>query len=430
MERRYLTVTALNRYLKFKFDNDSELKSVLLKAEISNLKKHSSGHFYFTLKDQTSEISAIMFSSNAQRILFSPQEGQKVIVEGYVSIYEARGNYQIYVNKMSEDGIGDLYLAYEQLKSKLDQLGFFDAKHKKSIPVFPKAIGVITSPTGAAVRDIIHIINSRYPLAKIIVYPALVQGIGAKESIVNQINQANQDLLVDTIIVGRGGGSIEDLWAFNEEIVAKAIFYSMIPIISAVGHETDFTISDFVADRRAATPSQAAEIAVPDKKALLTLIDDRIKKASTLLSLDHVTKKNQLRKIMSSYVVTNPQRLFQQKIVSLDYLKERLNQSSPERFVNQKKIDVTRLFERLQKGYFDYIQITETDLIHKLEKLELSNPLSIMKKGFSVVRQKDMILTSIKSLKISDTIDVILPDGEISAEIKSIKKGNSLWKKN
>ncbi|MBN2604381.1 MAG: exodeoxyribonuclease VII large subunit, partial [Bacilli bacterium] len=271
-EKKHLSVYALTKYLKYKFDNDAHLKNVLLKGEISNFKAHSRGHFYFTLKDEKAQISAIMFAGNAGKVQFRPEDGMSVLVEGSVSVYEASGNYQIYVNKMSVDGLGNLFVAYEQLKKKLEGEGLFDQRHKKQIPRFPKAIGVLTSPTGAAVKDIIHIVNRRFPLANIIVYPTLVQGEYAKDSIVEQLKKVNDDNLVDVIILGRGGGGIEDLWPFNEEIVAYEIFKSKIPVISSVGHETDFTISDFVSDLRAPTPSGGAELAVPDQLELIQYI--------------------------------------------------------------------------------------------------------------------------------------------------------------
>ncbi|MCK4552450.1 MAG: exodeoxyribonuclease VII large subunit, partial [Tenericutes bacterium] len=280
MERKYLTITALNRYLKYKFDNDQNLQKILIKAEISNFKHHSRGHMYLTLKDDKAQISAVIFASNTKSLNFKPKDGDKVIVEGHISVYEPYGTYQVYIRKMDLDGIGDLYLAYELLKEKLEKLGLFEIEHKQPLPKYPKSIGVVTSPTGAAVKDIINVLSLRYPLARIIIYPALVQGINSKKSISDQINQANRDNLVDVLIIGRGGGSIEDLWPFNEEVVARSIYASKIPIVSAVGHETDFTISDFVSDVRASTPSHADELCVPNKIDILETInnsEDRLK---------------------------------------------------------------------------------------------------------------------------------------------------------
>lgn len=247
MKDKYITVIQLTKYLKYKIDNDPNLDQVFLKGEISNFKAHSRGHFYFTLKDEESRINAVMFASAASKIKFMPQDGMKVLVTGKVSIYPANGGYQIYVSEMLEDGVGNLYIAYEQLKKKLEDEGLFAAQHKKKIPRIPEKIGVITAPTGAAIRDIISTIKRRWPLSEIILFPALVQGEMAKDDIVRQIKRA-EEYNLDTLIVGRGGGSIEDLWAFNEEVVARAIYECSIPVISAVGHEIDFTIADFVAD--------------------------------------------------------------------------------------------------------------------------------------------------------------------------------------
>ena len=263
MEERYLTVTALTKYIKYKFDHDYNLEEVLLEGEISNFRHNSRGHFYFTLKDENASISVIMFSSFAKTVKFEPKDGMKVFVKGNVSVYEPQGTYRLNVKEMKSDGVGDLYLAFQQLKSQLEKEGLFDPKYKKKLPMFPNTVGVITSPTGAAIRDIINTIGRRYPLTRVVLYPAIVQGDGAKDDIVKQIKLANEQNICDVLIVGRGGGSIEDLWAFNERIVAQAIFDSNIPIISAVGHEIDFTIADFVADMRAATPTAGAEIATP-----------------------------------------------------------------------------------------------------------------------------------------------------------------------
>jgi exodeoxyribonuclease VII large subunit len=269
---KYFTITALNKAIKNMFEREPALNKIYLKGEISNFKHHSRGHFYFTLKDDTSRLAAVMFQSFASKINFEPEDGMKVLVCGRVSVYEATGSYQIYVEQMEQDGQGNLFLELEKLKKKLSQEGLFDQEHKRPIPRFPKRIGIVTAPTGAAIRDILSTIKRRYPLCETILFPALVQGEGAKESIVKQLTTA-QDFELDLIICGRGGGSIEDLWAFNEEIVARAIYNSKIPIISAVGHEIDWTIADFVADLRAPTPTGAAEMAVPNLVDLNTLIN-------------------------------------------------------------------------------------------------------------------------------------------------------------
>ncbi len=425
MERQYLTVTALNRYLKFKFDNDTNLQNVLIKAEISNFKRHSRGHLYFTLKDDQSQISAVMFFNNASKLVFQPKDGSKVIVEGYVSTYEAQGTYQVYVTKMSEAGIGDLYQAYEMLKSKLEKAGLFKDEHKKPLPKFPKSIGVITSPTGAAVRDIIHIINRRYPLASIIIYPALVQGNEAKQSITNQIKKANEDRLVDVLIVGRGGGSIEDLWAFNEEIVCQAIFDSSIPIVSAIGHETDFTIADFVSDKRAPTPSGAAEIVVPDQKDLLHTISRSRTRIISLTERQLHRKLEFLNKLESSTVFIRPKRLIENYELRFSSIYDRLQQQKPNQMLLALK-DKVLGYQNTLKIQTDSIYKTHLNrLIGLIEKLELVNPLSIMRKGYAIVKKDDLLVKSTNDVLIDDLLKLFVADGSIDCKVLKIGKDES-----
>ena len=276
MEDKYLTVTQLTKYIKYKIDNDTHLMNVFLKGEISNFKAHTRGHMYFTIKDENSRINAVMFANSVKNLNFVPQDGMKVMVVGKISVYEATGGYQIYVNEMIEDGIGNLYIKYEQLKKKLEQEGLFDVHHKRPIVKIPKKIGVVTASTGAAVRDIMTTIKRRWPLVEVILFPSLVQGASAAPDIVRNIELANTYDL-DTLIVGRGGGSIEDLWCFNDEEVARSIYNSKIPVISGVGHEIDFTIADFVADLRAPTPTAAAELSVPNRLDFYNHLFDFIK---------------------------------------------------------------------------------------------------------------------------------------------------------
>ena len=323
MDIKYYSITALNRAIKNMFDSKPELSKVYIKGEISNFKHHTRGHLYFTLKDENSRIAAVMFDSYASKLNFEPEDGVKVLVTGRVTVYEATGGYQIYVEKMEVDGIGNLYLEYEKLKKKLAEEGLFNPEHKKPIPRFPKRIGIITAPTGAAIRDILSTIKRRYPICETILFPALVQGVGAKESIVKQLGIA-QDYDLDVIICGRGGGSIEDLWAFNEEIVARAIYASKIPVISAVGHEIDFTIADFVADLRAPTPTGAAEMAVPNLVDLKTLINQyEIRLNENIKGIISFNKKRVLS-IKDSYVLRNPLALYEVKEQKLDTFIEQL----------------------------------------------------------------------------------------------------------
>ena len=312
MEKRYITVGTLNRYLKHQFDTDPNIQKVFLKGEISNFKGHTRGHLYFTLKDEESRINAVMFQTYANKLTFTPEDGMKVLVEGRVSIYPATGAYQIYIEDMQNDGLGNLYLKYEALKKELAAKGLFDESHKQKIPKYPTKIGVVTAPTGAAIKDILSTIKRRYPICETLLFPCLVQGELAKDDIVRQINKANEYDL-DLLIVGRGGGSIEDLWAFNEECVANAIYNSRIPIISAVGHEIDFTIADFVADLRAPTPTGAAEMAVPNITDLNILL-----KQYSLRLTNNITSKldyynDKLNRLKKSYVLENPRAIYEIK---------------------------------------------------------------------------------------------------------------------
>ncbi len=423
MEKKYLTVTALTKYIKYKFDNDTHLKNVLLKGEISNFKHHSRGHYYFTLKDDKAQISAIMFASSANKVIFTPTNGMSILVEGYISVFESSGNYQIYVHKMSEDGLGNLYLAYEQLKKKLSSEGLFDDTHKIAIPKFPKTIAVLTSPTGAAVRDVIHIVNRRYPLASIIVYPTLVQGPNAKDSIVKQLELVNKQKLADVIILGRGGGSIEDLWPFNEEEVAYAIYNSLVPIISSVGHETDFTISDFVADLRAPTPSGGAELSVPNQIELLNYIERMNNQNKVSLNQLLKYKIESLTRIESSYVFSDPLRVTEKKSRRLDHASELLELLNPKNRLKQSKIDLSTTVKRLNDYYERYLIKKQNSYVMSINKLELLNPLTIMKKGYSVLRKDGLLIKSVNDVKINDNIDILVSDGVLNANITNKRKG-------
>ncbi len=422
-EKEYLSVTALTKYIKYKFDHDAHLKNVLLKGEISNFKHHSRGHFYFTVKDDKAQISAIMFASNANKVIFTPMDGMSILVEGYISVFESSGNYQIYVNKMSEDGLGNLYLAYEQLKKKLAVEGLFDESHKVAIPRFPKTIAVLTSPTGAAVRDVINIVNRRYPLASIIVYPTLVQGEYAKDSIVEQLEKVNKQGLADVIILGRGGGSIEDLWPFNEEEVAYAIYDSLIPIISSVGHETDFTISDFVADLRAPTPSGGAELSVPNQLELFNYLN-RVNNQNRV-SLNQLLKHkiSAVERIESSYVFKDPLRITENKSKRLDHTSELLELLNPLNRLRKSRVDLRKTIKRLTDYYERYITKKENDYILTINKLELLNPLSIMKKGYSVIKKNELVIKSVDDVEVNDNVDILVNDGVLNALIINKRKG-------
>ena len=417
MNKEYLTVSQLTKYIKYKLDNDVNLREVYLKGEISNVKAHTRGHFYFTIKDEGSRINAVMFASSASKVKFTPEDGMKILVTGRISVYEATGGYQIYVNEMMEDGVGNLYVAFEQLKKKLASEGLFDDRYKKPIPKIPERVGVITAPTGAAIRDIISTINRRFPLTEVILLPSLVQGEGAKEDIVRQIKRA-EDYNLDVLIVGRGGGSIEDLWAFNEEIVARAIFECPIPVISAVGHEIDFTIADFVADLRAPTPTGAAEIAVPNKADVINYINQlslRSRKAvGNILEL----KKKRLDNIKSNYILNNPLDLYSAKIQKLDYLTESLVKNY-KNIIDKEKIKLNNIKTRpLFSNPLVILDKTKQKYALLLSKLDALSPLKTLERGYGIIKLNEKAVTSIKDLKKDDLINIELKDGSREAIIK------------
>ena len=397
MNNDYITVGALTRYIKYKFDNDANLQNIAIKGEISNFKRHSRGHFYFTIKDEESRINAIMFASQTKSVQFEPIDGTKVLVRGRISVFPSTGNYQIYVDEMIEDGVGNLYALYEKLKADLKKEGLFNSEHKKEIPKIPKRIGIITAPTGAAIRDIISTINRRYPLCEVILFPSLVQGKEAKDDIVRNIKLADTYDL-DTLIVGRGGGSIEDLWAFNEEIVARAIYECNTPVISAVGHEIDFTIADFVADKRAETPTGAAEIAVPSKADLLKLINQLEIRSSKNMNNILETNKKILDRIKSSYILSNPMSIYEIKEKKLDNL-----------------IDKTNTIINL------YLNNKNNKYSNLINKLGVLNPLNTLKRGYSISKIDNKVISDIKDVKVNDTLNIKVSNGEIISTVKEIK---------
>ncbi|MEI2403834.1 exodeoxyribonuclease VII large subunit [Niallia taxi] len=447
MENRYLSIQALTKYIKRKFDADPHLQHVHVKGEISNFKQHSSGHMYFTLKDDKARILAVMFARSAQGMKFKPENGMKVLVKASVTVYEQSGQYQMYIQEMRPDGIGDLYLAYEQLKKKLEADGLFSAAHKKPIPKYPDTIGIITSPTGAAIRDILITIKRRYPIAKIIIFPALVQGEAAAPSIVKAINKANsmETPHIDVLIVGRGGGSIEELWAFNEETVANAIFASSIPIISAVGHETDFTIADFVADLRAPTPTGAAEMAAPHMEELMERVLTR-KARLIRATKERVDKeKHRLGKMEKSYAFRYPKLLLDQKMEQLDrqnellqrninklfLLKEekhelimrRLSRSHPQELLHNAEKDRVNLEKNLVRN-MNLIHQKKSHMFQSIiGKMDALSPLKIMERGYNLAYSPEgKLISSIKQVKEDEQIELRLSDGTVEARVTSIKE--------
>lgn len=443
-DQRYLSVTALTKYIKRKFDADPHLHDVLVKGEISNFKQHSSGHMYFTLKDERTRILAVMFSSQNRSMKFTPENGMKVLLSGEVSVYEQSGQYQIYVKTMQPDGIGDLYLAYEQLKEKLEKEGLFSSQYKQSLPKYPNTIGVITSPTGAAVRDIITTIKRRYPVAHILIIPAVVQGDSAPRSIVKAIEMANNMGHIDSLIVGRGGGSIEELWAFNEEVVARAIFASKIPIISAVGHETDFTIADFVADMRAPTPTGAAELAVPHIDELMERLLTRKARLIRVMKEKVLTAKEQLQRMERSHALRNPHKMYEQRMEQLDKVNERLARST-ERLLSTKKESFQQLNRRIERRNPNELLKYAIEDHQKLEKalnramaavvttkqkdfrqlistLEALSPLKVMERGYSLVFADDgKLVKSVEHVKKEDTLKVQMADGTVLCQVVDVE---------
>lgn len=395
MQIRALSVSEVNQYIKRILASDPILAHIHVKGEISNYNPHSSGHMYFTLKDKNSRISCVMFRSNCERLKFIPENGMNLICKGYISIYERGGQYQLYVGEMEPAGIGALYMAYQQLKERLEKEGIFDAKHKKPIPYIPKKIAVITSPTGAAVRDIISIILRRFPKIELYIFPVAVQGETAVPSIIDAIKMCNDFSDIDVAIVGRGGGSIEELWAFNEEEVARAIFNSHIPIVSAVGHETDFTIADFVADLRAATPSAAAELVVPniiEIKEYMNSIEKRL-----LYSID--VKTNTLGQELSL-------------IKNNHFFKYPLNP------IYEKQQYIDDLVQRLSRSLKTKKEFKEKHLMHIGERLNALSPLSIFSRGYSIVRdENETVIKSIDQIEKDQILNIDLIDGKIDCKV-------------
>ena len=390
-----ITVTELNKYIKDKIASDEYLNEILIKGEISNFKNHYTGHMYFTLKDENSLIKCIMFKTYAQKLNFMPKDGMKVIILGGVSVFERDGVYQIYVKAMREDGLGDLYTKFQELKKKLENQGLFAQEHKKKIPMMPKVIGVLSSQTGSVIKDIINVSTRRNPNVYIRLLPVPVQGEGAAEKIAYGIDFMNKNKLADVLIIARGGGSLEDLWPFNEEVVANSIFNSEIPIISAVGHETDFTIADFVADLRAPTPSAAAELAVPDiyeVKQKIISYKDRLR-ISLLKKIEIM--KLRYEKCISSSVFKEPTRKINENYIKIDMYIKQLDNLINQKYKNEK-----------------------TRYVELVSKLDALSPLKTLSRGYSLVEKEDAIIKSSKTLQKDDEINIRFFDGNIKAKVK------------
>lgn len=422
MNKEYITISEINHYLKELFDDNVFLKKVYLKGEISNFKAHTRGHLYFTLKDEGSRLNAVMFSYQANSLKFTPVDGMKVLVCGKISVYEATGAYQIYVEEMEQDGLGNLYIEFERLKKQLAAEGLFDQSKKKKIPKVPKRIGIVTASTGAAIRDILTTIKRRYPICETILFPSLVQGVDAAKDIVKNIEIANT-YDIDTLIVGRGGGSIEDLWPFNEEIVARAIYNSKVPVISAVGHEVDFTIADFVADLRAPTPTAAAELAVPNIDTINTYLENVISRSTISINNYIDTRRQSLQGFINSYVLKKPTALYEIKEQNLDFLIDRLNKEI-KLLVDNNKV-------RLYKIVSSYV-LTNPDILYKfkmqkldhmINKLDVLNPMNTLKRGYAIVKSEDKVISDIKNMHVDDIINVEIQNGIINAKVVEVYYG-------
>ena len=454
MGEEYITVSNLNYYLKKKFDTDQNLKKVYLKGEISNFKGANRGNYYFTLKDDKSQVNAILFGGYAKKVKFNIENGLKVLVRGFVGVYPAYGKYQIYINKMTEDGLGDLHVAYEQLKKKLKAEGLFDKQFKKSIPKFPKKIGVITSSNGAAIKDIVSTIEKRWPLCEILIFSSLVQGDGAPLNIVNQI-KFSENFDLDTLIIGRGGGSIEDLWAFNEEIVARAIYNAKTPIISAIGHETDYTIADFVSDERALTPTDAANIAVPDINIIKNQLNELNLKIQNLVNNQIKSYSQKLDSLTHRNIFFSPDRIYQYQEMNLDKLikdleiftnnlindrESRLNQiknsyslKNPY-FILDKKLDkFNQLINRLElvspQGVYETKEMKLYTLTNKLDYLTQriitanESRLNQIKNSYGL--KNPYIITDKKLDKLNQLttkLELVSPEGIYESQVLSLNK--------
>lgn len=438
MEKRYLTVSALNRYLKAKIDSDEQLQKILIKGEVSNFKHHSSGHLYFTLKDEMSRINAVMFASKARKLPFELENGMKVLIQASVSVYDVAGTYQLYVDNIEQDGLGNLYLRYEQLKKALALEGLFDQEHKQEIPKFPSKIAVLSAYPSAALADIVRTIKLRFPVVRVIVFPIPVQGKGAYLHIINTLNYVDS-LGFNTIIIARGGGSLEDLWNFNEEALARAIYNCKTPIISGVGHEIDYTICDFVADCRCATPTAAGIKATPDLVELKQNVNNINYTLNTLMKQKITLNKQMLNKLNSFYLFKNPNKLFEDKKVKIDYLSDRLKdiftynlnlQSNKAKNLIQTFNHQANLFTLEQKNHLNLINQTMEQLMkqkikyekeklyYTLSKLNTLSPLKVLERGYAIVLKEDNVVLTVNELKTGDKIKIKMKDGSKNAIIE------------
>lgn len=440
MERQYVSVHALNRYIKAVLDNDMQLQTVYIRGEISNYRPHPSGHMYFTLKDDQTEssISAIMFASQARYLKFRLRDGMKVFITAQVSVFERAGRYQLYVRSMQEDGLGNLYLRFNELKQTLEREGLFNTMHKKAIPVMPERLAILSAKQGAALQDVLRTLHQRYPLVRRDIYPVPVQGRDAYKYIVETLSQIDQ-LGYSTILLVRGGGSIEDLWNFNEEALARCIYDLKTPIITGVGHETDFTLVDYVSDLCAPTPTAAAVAAVPSQKELLSHLENKIMQLSNVMRKTIYLEKQKLEKYTHSYVFTDPSRIFEIKFMKLDSIhlklnnyKIRIKQKSHyemhkkviqlNTLIKQKQLietkNISNKQELLKNCFENYLKNKKTSFSYCIEKLDLLSPLKTLQRGYIISKKNDSIIKSVKDLHTDDTITLVYADGEKEVIVK------------
>ena len=416
MDDEYLTVSQVNAYLKNKLKKDVNLQNIYIRGEISNYKTYPSGHSYFTLKDKDSQIPAVMFKGRKYGLKFQPEDGMNVIIKGKIEVYERDGKYQLYANSMTEDGIGDLHIAFEQLKKKLEKEGLFDEAHKKEIPKYPQRIGVVTAQTGAAIKDIITTIERRYPYCKILVFSTLVQGDMAAGQIVRQIRHAQQ-YDIDTLIVGRGGGSIEDLWPFNEEIVAREIYACRIPVISAVGHQIDITISDYVADKRAATPTAAAEIAVPETREVRYKISQLSQRVNKSINDKLTLNREKVENISQNQIFKNPESIYEIKEMHLDNMIGKLNLTSSN-IISKNRNKLLKIESRaVLRNPEEVTKAKRETFLRNVDKLKILNPLLTLKRGYSIAKINDKVISSAKDVKSGDELDIEFDDGTINTKV-------------
>ena len=416
MEEAYITVSEVTDYIGNLIAGDLNLRHIFIKGELSNVNLYRSGHLYFTLKDDESQIKGVMFGARYKLKELRPKDGMKVLIEGKIDVYKKNGMYQLYVDKISKDGVGDLHQRYLELKEKLNKEGLFDESHKKKIPNFPKRIGVVTAQNGAAIRDIITTIERRWPLCEVILFPSLVQGDKSAENITYQIKRSeNFDL--DTLIVGRGGGSIEDLWSFNEEIVARAIYDCNTPVISAVGHEIDYTIADFVADLRAATPTAAAEIAVPPYGEIKNGVGQLKLRANMAINKQFGENQSKFEAIVSKKLFTNPSEIYAPKEMLLDNLVNRLEHSSQSLIMkNKSRLDLIK-HSNIFKNPNEVIKANQENYLLQLSKLEILNPLNTLKRGYTLAKSEGKVISSSKDLKSGDELEIEFDDGNVNTKV-------------